>query len=347
MNKRVNEILNQITAFSNEKYTKDEYLDELLKLQREMVNLTFNDEHAGKSNLRLKDVRDHFKSLNDENGGTADDELNNFTKMSKDIENEIRAEISGNKGERIAFDALDQLSCYHATLHNVELADDNMRTEIDAIVFTHKAVFIIEVKNTKKNIFIDEDGGFYRLGQSMNYDSNIAEKMSLRESMLRNVLDKVGLGYLKIFSIVTFTNTQIDVENKYHRICVCPINYLNFYIEKFQSKHWYTEENIGTMVTAVEDAKCKDQYHMFVDVSGFKNAFVTLMEKLEDNNDCAVPNSCRHNQEKEEITIIGNQGKKILSWVERHERIILTLMGPIGLPLVIVAENNNEKRKEK
>ena len=40
---RANEILDQMTAFSKESYTKEEYLPELLKLQSEIVRLTFND----------------------------------------------------------------------------------------------------------------------------------------------------------------------------------------------------------------------------------------------------------------------------------------------------------------
>lgn len=41
---RTNEIFNQITAFSKDTYTKEEYLPELMKLQEEVVNLTFNGE---------------------------------------------------------------------------------------------------------------------------------------------------------------------------------------------------------------------------------------------------------------------------------------------------------------
>ena len=278
---RVNEILDQMTAFSKESYTKEEYLPELMKLQEEIVNLTFNGEHAEEAKLRLWDVGKHLEMLNAECGGKADKELSDFIQTSKKIGNEISAEISGNKGERIVFSALNNLNCYNAVLHNVEFEFDGKRTEIDAIVFTHRAVFIIEIKNSKKNIFIDEDGGFYRTGHSMHYDGNIADKMSDREAMLRKALDKVGLGYLKIFNIVTFTNHRLDIENKYHRIKVCGSNYLPVFIDKFQSDNWYSDENIGTMVTAVEDAKCKEPFQMPVNMDDFKLNFATLMATLE------------------------------------------------------------------
>ena len=149
---KADEILNQITAFSRESYTKEEYLPELLKLQQEIVNLTFSDDHAEKANLKLWDVENHFQNLNEEKGGIADSDLEKFTRESAIAKNAIGAEVSGNKGEAIVFSALDKLNCYNAVLRNVELEFDGKRTEIDAIVFTHRAIFIIEIKNTKKNL---------------------------------------------------------------------------------------------------------------------------------------------------------------------------------------------------
>jgi len=40
---RVNELVQEMTSFSKEKYHKSEMLEELFKLQAEMVRLTFND----------------------------------------------------------------------------------------------------------------------------------------------------------------------------------------------------------------------------------------------------------------------------------------------------------------
>lgn len=279
--KRVNEIISQITAFSKAIYTKSEFLPELLKLQKELVDLTFNAEHAENGDLRLWDVERHLRKMNDERGHVADDELARFIQGSKVVSNNISAEFSGNVGEQKVFRALENLGCENGVLHNVELEFDGRRTEIDAIVFTNHAIFIIEIKNSKKDIFIDEDGEFYRTGHSMHHDCNIAEKMDEREALLRKALDRVGLNYLKIFRIVTFTNPRIDVENKYHYIKVCGSNYLPSFIEKFTSSQWYTYEDICTMMAAVNEVKCTDEYQMNIDMNDYKKDFATLMAKLE------------------------------------------------------------------
>lgn len=279
--KRVNEILSQITAFSKDSYTKSEFLPELLKLQKELIDLTFNTEHAENGDLRLWDVERHLRKMNDERGRVADDELARFFQGSKAVCKNISAEFSGNAGEQKVFRALENLGCQNGVLRNVELEFDGRRTEIDAIVFTNHAVFIIEIKNSKKNIFIDEYGEFYRIGNSMHHDCNIADKMDEREALLRKALERAGMDYLKIFKIVTFTNPRIDVECKYHCIQVCPSNYLPTFIEKFTSNQWYTYEDICTMMKAVNEVKCPEEYQMSIDMNDYKRDFAMLMAKLE------------------------------------------------------------------
>lgn len=278
---RVNEIISQITAFSKDTYTKSEFLPELLKLQKELIDLTFNAEHAENGDLRLWDVERHLRKMNEERGYVADDELVRFVQGSKVVCSNIGAEFSGNAGEQKVFRALETLGCQNGVLRNVELEFDGRRTEIDAIVFTNRAIFIIEIKNSKKDIFIDEDGEFYRTGHSMHHDCNIADKMDEREALLRKALERVGLDYLKIFKIVTFTNSRIDVECKYHYIKVCGSNYLPTFIEKFTSNQWYSYEDICTMMEAVTEVRCPKEYQMSINMNDFKRDFAMLMAKLE------------------------------------------------------------------
>lgn len=283
--KRINEITSQITAFTKDSYSKSEFLPELFKLQQEIVDLTFNSDHAENGNLRLWNVETHFQEMNEERGYIADAELEKFIRSSEEVCNTIKAEISGNKGEKIVFRTLGNLQCENGVLRNVELEFEGRRTEIDAIVFTNRAVFIIEVKNSSKDIFIDENGDFYRIGNSMHFDCNIADKMNEREDLLRKALERSGVENPKIFKIVTFTNNHIDVENKYHYIKVCGSNYLPVFIEKFKSDSWYNYENICTMMAAVTETRCKEAYQMSIDMNEYKYDFANLMVTLESAED--------------------------------------------------------------
>lgn len=283
--KRVNEIISQITAFSNETYTKSEFLPELLKLQKEVVDLTFNYENAENGDRRLWDVERHWRKMNERHGYIADDELAMFVQSNKVVINNICAEKSGNNGEQKIFRLLDELNCENTVLHNVELEFDGKRTEIDAIVFTNYAIFIVEIKNSKKGIFIDENGEFYRCGHSMTYECNIADKMDERAELLRKALNTSGMEYLKIFNVLAFTNDHVDIENKYRYIKVCTGRYLIDFIENFKSNQWYNHNNICSMVEAVNRSKCAEAYRMTINMDEYKMNFANLMTKLEDAAD--------------------------------------------------------------
>lgn len=160
-NTRVQELMAGMNSFRKEAYHKSEILSEMLALQSEIVNLTFNGEHAVEAELKIYDVERHLQQLNDECGHVADEALQRFIEGSKVLCNLIKAEISGNKGEFKAFRTLEYLKSQNIVLKNVELEDGDLRTELDAVVITPKCITIVEVKNTSKNIFIDEAGNYY------------------------------------------------------------------------------------------------------------------------------------------------------------------------------------------
>ena len=53
---RKSEIINAMPSFSKERYPKSELLPELFKLQSELVDLTFNGDHAENAQLKIWDV---------------------------------------------------------------------------------------------------------------------------------------------------------------------------------------------------------------------------------------------------------------------------------------------------
>ncbi|SFX76566.1 nuclease-related domain-containing protein [Ruminococcus sp. XPD3002] len=317
--KRVNEILSQITAFSNVSYTKREVLSESLKLQKELADLVFNNgreitEKEGVNKGISSDKSDTYNNPNnkyeknylqaifdeldedDKRYWHIIDEIRNrysrcnsipyheFKKVEKgfkDIINDTRGLISGIRGEEICHQALNDISCQHEVLYNVELEYDGIRKEIDAIVITNNCIFLIEVKNSKKNVFIDEKGNFIRNGKNLHCDGNIARKIDEREMLLRKALEKTGLSDLKIFKILAFSNQGIDVENKYRYIKVCSCKVLPYFIDKFTSDRWYTHDDINAMMAAITEARCSEEYRMSINMDEFKKDFANLLVLLE------------------------------------------------------------------
>lgn len=297
---RIKEIVSAMPSFKKDAYHKDELLPEYLELQKELVNLTFNDSHAENGKLRIWDVENHLEKLNEDCGHIADEEFELFKEDSKFICNLISAEFSGNAGEYKAFRSLETLRCKNKVMKNIEFKLGNHRTEIDAIVFTEKAVFIIEVKNSRRDILIDERGNYYRVGNTMNLDCNIGEKMNDKVYLLREALKSSGYSNANIVSLVVFTNSAIHVDNRYDYITTCFLGNLPYIIERYDGKQIYSDSSISTMMESVTNAECKEAYPLEIDINQYKYRFANLMATLEEAAEKRSETVDTHETETEE-----------------------------------------------
>lgn len=281
---RINEIMSEIDAFKKDKYYRDELLKEMFRLQQELVRLTFNDEHSSLADLRIWDVENHFRILNEECDNVADLEIEEFESDCKELSNLIKAACSGKKGESIVFNSLERMGKQNMMLTNVELIENNTRTEIDALVFTPKGITIIEVKNTSKNIFIDESGNYYRTGTYLRWDSEIKKKQELREKLVKAILKNSGIENVPIKSMLVFTNNTIEVQNKCVGLETCFVSQLPHRVDQFGNEKRFSEIKILEMRDVVRNAECKEPHEIEMDTDKMKKDFAVLMYKLEEAN---------------------------------------------------------------
>ncbi len=313
MNKtRVNEILSEITAFSSDTVRKEEYLPELKKLQTEIINLTFNEEHASTGELRIWDVEKHLKQMNEANGNVADEELDRFNQGSKELANLIRAEISGSRGEFTVFNTLKNLREKHYIIRNLEICEDEYHTEIDGIVITSTEVIIIEVKNSVKNIYIDERGNFYRTGNYNKLDCNIADKMRVREQAVRDILERSGFENISISSLVVFTNSMVEVTNRCESIDAVFVGQMIGEIEKKCNRQENAIEKMGEIAECLGSKAYEGKYHIDMDIEQYKQDFATLMVRLEE--------ASSEKPENEELSISEDKTEEVEVPVEKTDR---------------------------
>lgn len=283
---RVKEIKSSIKSFTKKGYHKSELLTELLALQQDLVNIAFNEEHAENCQIKLWDVQSHLERLNEKRGNIADKELEKFIAGNQTIINMIKAEYSGNKGEDRAYTSLTTRINPENVLRNVELKVNGINTEIDLVVFSDKGVFMIEVKNTSKNVLIDEAGNYYCIGNYTRLDCNIAEKLMIKEKALREVLATAGYNNVDVKSLVVFTNSTINVKNRFKHINKCFIGELPYIEEDYSRGTIYSQDDILRMKDFVEKTKCRECYPITeIDIEQFKTDFAMLIAKLESSSD--------------------------------------------------------------
>jgi hypothetical protein len=303
INERINEIETSMKAMTKDTYYKKEVLRELLDIQQEMVNLTFDERHAENMNLRLTDVVKHMEMKNQEYGNVAEEALQKFKDGCKDVSSMIGREIAGTTGEKFAFRSLETLKTDHIVLQNVQLKNGENRAELDAVVVTSKAIFLVEVKNSSHDMVIDVKGNYYRVRGYMDFDYNIGEKVNNKEYLLRTAIDTSVLtdakNQIKIVELVVFANSKINVDNRYKYVQSCFLSQLPHIIDEYSGDDIYSNEAMNSISERIREAECNDTYPIGFDFAQFKRTFATIMAILENAS-----------VSKEEI-ILETEGKRI------------------------------------
>ena len=279
---RINQIINGITAFEEEKYLKKDLLDEYLKFEKEVVGTTFNKEHSECANLGLTHVYHYLKNLCEPYKKKIAYEFENFNKISFDTTNQIRRFVSGERGEYKTFRSLETINCPKKILRNIEFDVDGRKTEIDLVVITQRAIFNIEVKNTKKDIRIDEKGNYYTIKNNERLDKNLGEKMNEREYLLRTYLEEQGIKNPKIENILVFTNSDINVVNEYEYITHCFLSSLPNIIKNYDGHTIYNLKELDKMSNSLKELNSIYMYAPDADINGYKRVFANLLASLEE-----------------------------------------------------------------
>lgn len=278
---RKNQIISTMKSFDKAKYLKEEVLDEYYKLSKEIVDLTFNEEHADNSKLRLWHVEKHLENLNNEKNNRADNLLNEFKLANKAIINQIDKYKSGEIGELKAEKVLKTLICPNVKLKNVELSNEDFTSEIDHLVITEKGIFILEVKNTKKDILIDEKGNYIRQSDTHSFDCQIGEKMNNKVYLVRKALEENGIKNVNIISLLVFTNSFVKITNEYKYITHCFLSQLPHIIEQYDLEKIYSKEQMKEFVEAIEESRTYKEYYLKEDINEYKELYANLITELE------------------------------------------------------------------
>lgn len=347
---KVTELVNKIKSFQKTKYCKADIEAELRALQKELLSLVFDEEHILNANLKIWDAFNQLVAENEEKGGIATELLEILREDCKMFSNAIRAEISGNWGENQVFQRLTGLKGKYAILRNIELSDDRGRTELDMVVLTEKAQIIVEVKNTKKDVFIDEVGNYYRKGEYQSFDCNIKEKMNYRGELLGSVISEKLQEKGKeahIIKLVVFTNYRMEIRNKCDELVTCFLSELPYLIDDYNGTFLYTEEDIDDMSEVISSSAESTEYKYEMDMQKFKEDFARVLVTLENFEEKQEEEKMPEQEENIEIPYFLTE-----EYAEEQKKIkqiagtVLGLASVFGLGVVFANAVSKVKRQE-
>lgn len=234
-NTRINQILESLSGLGtnpNCLYTNQEVIENLEALQSAMARGVFEKTHA--EHLRDKDIMIHFEALAREYGLDQSATYLRFKENMQALGYEIGSLKKGLRGEQIARRALKLLAQDKSVriLYNLELEDEDVQAEYDAIVLAPYGMFVIEVKNWSGSMNISSQGILKHNSGSQNaYD--IPGRMSVKEALLREYLQNL---FPDVYhNMLLLPSERAEVRDDYRKITISYGGGISYEIKGFSS----------------------------------------------------------------------------------------------------------------
>lgn len=230
-------------------YTNQEVIERLTGLQGAMARGVFEKTHA--ENLRDRDIMIHFEALAKEYKLNETETFLRFKNNMNEFGYTIGSFIKGMNGERIARRALKLLSYDKEVriLYNIQLEDDDVQAEYDAIIVAPYGLFVVEVKNWGSSVTLSSNGIIARNDDSgVIYD--LPGRMSVKEALLREYLEDIFPA--SYHNMLLFSNERIQIEDNYHQIFISCGGGISYEIKSYAKKgNSMTMEQVNKIADAI------------------------------------------------------------------------------------------------
>lgn len=275
-------LLSSLKGLSKDVYSREELLPEMDQLEKEMAQIVFEDGlDIPAEYVHMSYIMKHLHEMNNVAGNVADQELKRLSRLASIFSNHVRAQQSGITGEDRVEQYLDYMKSNHVVLRNLQLSDGVHNTEIDFLVLKQGVATIVEVKNSKRDIYIDEVGDMYKIGRYENFDSHLGAKMDFRAEVIKQLLKDAGFENMKIEKVVVFTNNRIQVQKDYRGFRVCFLSRLPHLIDDFYGTGVIQfTKHLQQIADFIQSKDLNEYYPFDMDIQEFKEAFVDAYLKI-------------------------------------------------------------------
>lgn len=275
-------LLSSLKGLSKDVYSREELLPQMDQLEKDMAMMVFEDGLDIPSEyVHMSYIMKHLHIMNNAAGNVADDELKKLSRLSNVFSNHVRAQQSGITGENKVEQYLGYMKSNHMVLRNLQLSDGMHNTEIDFLVLKQGVATIVEVKNSKRDVYIDENGDMYKTGRYENFDSHLGAKMDFRAEIIQQLLKDAGFENMRIEKVVVFTNNRIQIKKDYRGFRVCFLSRLPHLIDDYYGTGVIQfTKHLQQMADYIQSKDLNEYYPFEMDVQEFKEAFVDAYLKI-------------------------------------------------------------------
>ena len=272
--------------FSRNVFSREEYIEELLKFQRFASQLILDDETA-----RLDEVIAAVSSAaRKKNGATTSPDFVAGIRELKAIEKEIAIHMSGKRAEDDVAHSLTFVDRpFFRDFRNVYVADQETETEIDNVILTNNGIIVAEVKSAKHNITISEDGRLLYSNSESYHNESIGDKMSAKRRLLKarieNALRERGMDIpVHIDSYLVFVTPkrlEVTITDNFRQEHWCRRGRLQHIVNNFISDVTYTAEEYAQLEEIIDGLDCNVRRFLTeLDLPAIRDSFVALYDLI-------------------------------------------------------------------
>lgn len=245
--------------------THEDYMNELLAFQDLLASIVINDGESHRTEEIIVELNNKARAKQVEK----DPQVRKGIAALRQINKEISISIAGKHGEDRVARVLEFITRPSCKYRNIYITDGERETELDNLILTENGLIILEVKNVKTDITINENGRILYDNQCF-HDISLCEKMQLKRELLKAEIEKrmaeKGLSIpVTIDSYIVFS-TQRGVRIKVNDLCKkekhCFKGSLPFIIDAYRSNEYLTDEEMASLDSIINEMetqkKCFD-----------------------------------------------------------------------------------------
>lgn len=297
-----------------------------------------NDYEAG---MRLDEAIFRLESKARANGINYDNQFRKGIAALKIVNKEIAISLSGKKGEDIVAKTLEYIQRPNTTKYrNVYISNDYEETELDNVILTDSGIIILEIKNTKDDVTITEDGRLMHSGDECYEKQPLCEKMQKKRKLLKEKLEKIvnENGWdipIYVESFIVFStpkNIKIRVEDKFRKEKWCFRSSLTSKIDSYLGIPYYNNLQLSQLNSALSEIETQvKRFKLTVDFNEVRNDIATILAMFDEEAEIVETTESIKNSETRVNKKFPNNIFHILSSYKKSYYSGRTAVAMIGL----------------
>lgn len=266
-----------------------EYAEGLKGFQDMAVKLVMKDD--SEDGMRLDEAIFRMESFARKKGLSQDTIIRKGINALRTVNRELSISMSGIRGERLVARTLEFISRPEAKVYrNVYVTNGVDETELDAVVVTNEGIIILEVKKTKDDLTITEEGRLIHSGYECYEKKPLGEKMELKRRLLKEAIEEsladdamnmpVVVDSYIVFS--TPKELRIRVTDNYHQEKWCFRTGINLRIDNYHGNVMYSDSQLEQISKRISELESnKKRFQLTIDFDMVRRDFANAITALE------------------------------------------------------------------